>query len=240
MITKTMENEGENEGNTSTSEYMGSKSSEASEFCEDCTNPATRASEEPPQKKRRPNPSNVERASKAKVDRAIAAATEFIRENTTHLTEDEKVEVQKNIHGRKRGKEIALGDAVMHSIRDFHTWCNKDAVLSNESRLQAERIVAMATLPICDARFDNLYSKKTGVARKKLDDVRDRRANVAKHHLTEEGIFGSNREPRGRLVPWDMQNKAISFWMTQTAPRNKGAGQKAQVLTLLILNDTHV
>ena len=57
----------------------------------------------------------------------------------------------------------------------------------------------MATLPISDARFDSLYSKKTGVARKKLDDVRDRRANVAKHHLTEEGIFGSNREPRGRL-----------------------------------------
>ena len=240
MITETMKSSSENDGKTSTSEYMGSTSSEASEFCEDCTNPATRASEEPPQKKIRPNPSNVERASKAKVDRAIQAATEFIRQNTTHLTEHEKVEVQKNIHGRKRGKEIALGDAVMHSIRDFHTWCNKDAVLSNESRLQAERIVAMATLPISDARFDNLYSKKTGVARKKLDDVRDRRANVAKHHLTEEGIFGSNREPRGRLIPWDMQNKAISFWMTQTAPRNKGAGEKAQVLTLLILNDTHV
>ena len=98
----------------------------------------------------------------------------------------------------------------------------------------------MATLPISDGGFDRLYSHKTGVARKKLDDVRDRRANVVKHHLTEEGIFGSNREPRGRLVPWDMQNKAISFWMTQTAPRNKGAGQKAQVLTLIILNDTHV
>jgi hypothetical protein len=240
MIGVTMKNSSENEGNTSSSEYMGSTSSEASEFCEDCTNPATRASEEPPPKKIRRSPANVVKASQRRVDRAIAAATEFIRENTTHLTEDEKVEVQKNIHGRKRGKEIALGDAVMHSIREFHTWCNKDAVLSNESRLQAQRIVAMATLPISDAGFDNLYSKKTGVARKKLDDVRDRRANVAKHHLTEEGIFGSNREPRGRLVPWDMQNKAISFWMTQTAPRNKGAGQKAQVLTLLILNDTHV
>jgi hypothetical protein len=236
-----MENSSENEGKTSTSEYMGSKSSEASEFCEDCTNPATKASEEPPQKKIRPNPSNVERASKAKVDRAIEAATEFIRQNTTHLTQHEKVEVQNNIHGRKRGKEIALGDAVMHSIRDFHTWCNKDPVLSNESRLEAQRIVAMATLPISDARFDNLYSKKTGVARKKLDDVRDRRANVAKQHLTEEGIFGSKREPRGRLIPWYMQNKAISFWMTQTAPRNKGAGENAQVLTCVtILNDTHV
>jgi len=181
-----------------------------------------------PSKKIRPNLANVERASKAKVTRVIEAATEFIRQNTTHLTEHEKLEVQNNIHGRKRGKEIALGDAVMHSIRDFHTWCNKDPVLSNESRLQAQRIVAMATLPICDARFDRLYSKKTGVDRKKLDDVRDRRANVGKHHLTEEGIFGSKREPRGTLIPWDMQNKAISFWFDHTAPRNEGAGENCQ------------
>ena len=127
-----MENSSENEGNTSTWEYMGSKSSEASEFCEDCTNPATRASEEPPQKKIRRSPANVVKASQTRVDRVIAAAREFIRQNMTHLTENEKVDVQNNIHGRKRGKEIALGDAVMHSIRDFQTWCNKDPVLSNE------------------------------------------------------------------------------------------------------------
>ena len=148
--------------------------------------------------------------------------------------------MQNNIHGGKRAKEIALGDAVMHSIREFHTWCNKDPVLSNESRLQAQRIVGMATLPISDGGFDRLYSQKTGVARKKIEGVRDRRANVAKHHLTEEGIFGTKREPRGTFIPWDMQKEAMSFWMTQTAPRNKGAGEKAQVLTLLILNDTHV
>ena len=187
------------------------------------------------------SPQTVAATSRQRVHRAIVAARASIRQHTTHLTDNEKVEVQNNIHGRKRGKEIALGDVVMHSIREFQTWCHKDPVLSNESRLQAQRIVAMATLPVSDARFDNLYSKKTGVARKKLDDVRDRRANVAKHHLTEEGIFGSNREPRGRLIPWDMQNKAISFWFQQTAPRNKGAGENAQVLTCVtILNDTHV
>ena len=95
-------------------------------------------------------------------------------------------------------------------------------------------------MPISDGGFDRLYSQKTGVARKKIQGVRDRRANVAKHHLTEEGIFGTKREPRGTLIPWDMQKEAMNFWMTQTAPRNKGAGEKAQVLTLLILNDTHV
>ena len=83
-------------------------------------------------KKIRPNPAIVAKASQNKVDRAIAAARELIRQQTTHLTEDEKVEVQNNIHGGKRAKEIALGDAVMHSIRDFQTWCNKDPVLSNE------------------------------------------------------------------------------------------------------------
>jgi len=103
----------------------------------------------------------VAKASQNKVDRAIAAARELIRQQTTHLTEDGKVEVQNNIHGGKRAKEIALGDAVMHSIREFHTWCNKDPVLSNESRLQAQRIVGMATLPISDGGFDRLYSQKT-------------------------------------------------------------------------------
>ena len=228
------------EGNTSTSEYQGSISSEPSEFCEDYSNPPTRAPEEPPQKKMRCGPATVAATSRQRVHRAIAAARAYIRQNTTHLTDNEKVEVQNNIHGRKRSKEIALGDAVMHSIREFQTWCDKDPVLSNERRLQAQRIVAMATVPISDARLDNLYSKKTGVARKKIEAVRDRRANVAKHHLTEEGIFGTQREPRGTLIPWDMQKEAMNFWMTQTAPRNKGAGQKAQVLTLLILNDTHV
>jgi hypothetical protein len=52
----------------------------------------------------------------------------------------------------------------------------------------------MATLPMSDGRFDRLYSQKTGMDRKKIDDVRDRRANVAKHHLTDEGIFGTERE----------------------------------------------
>ena len=74
-------------------------------------------------KKIRPNPAIVAKASQNKVDRAIAAARELIRQQTTHLTEDEKVEVQNNIHGGKRAKEIALGDAVMQSIREFHTWC---------------------------------------------------------------------------------------------------------------------
>jgi len=236
-----MKSSSEEQANTSTSEYVGSTSSEASEFCEDCTNPATKASEEPPSKKMRPNPADVENASRSRVNRAIEAATELIRKTTTHLTEHEKVEVQNKIHGRKRAKEIALGDAVMHSIRDFHTWCNKDPVLSNESRLQAQRIVAMATLPLSDGRFDRLYSKKTGVARNYLDDVRDRRANVAKYHLTEEGIFGRKCEPRGTFIPWHVRERAISFWMEQTAPRNKGAGKNAQVLMCVtILNDTHV
>ena len=43
--------------------------------------------------------------------------------------------------GEKRAKQIALGDAVIESIRDFHVWCSKDPVLSNEGRLQAEKIV---------------------------------------------------------------------------------------------------
>ena len=85
-----------------------------------------------PSNKIRRSPANVVKASQTRVDRVIAAAREFIRQNMTHLTENEKVDVQNNIHGRKRGKEIALGDAVMHSIRDFQTWCNKDPVLSNE------------------------------------------------------------------------------------------------------------
>ena len=235
MITKTMETSSENEGNSSTSEYMGSESSEASEFCEDCTNPATKASEEPPNKKMRGGPPNVYHASRRKVDRAVAATREFIRQNTTHLTANEKAEVEKNIHGRKRAKEIALGDAVIGSIREFHVWCSTDPVLSNESRLRAEKIVGMATLPLCDRGLDRLYSEKTGLARKNIDNVRDRRDNVAKHHLTEEGIFGTKREGRGTCIPWELQNKAMNFWIEQTAPRNKGAGQKAQVLTLLII-----
>jgi hypothetical protein len=80
-----------------------------------------------------------------------------------------------------------------------------------------------------DGRFDRLYSQKTGVDRKKIDDVRDRRANVAKHHLTEEGMFGAERQSRGNFIPWDMQKKAMDFWMDQTAPRNKGAGEKMKV-----------
>ena len=230
-----METSSENEGNSSTSEYMGSISSEPSEFCEECSNPLTSTSEEPPNKKMRPSPSNVVNASRNKVDRAIAAARESIRQNTTHLTDNEKMEVENNIHGRKRGKEIALGDAVMQSIRDFHTWCNKDAVLSNESRMQAETIVGMATLPNSDGRFDTMYSRMTGLARKKIDKVRQRRSHVVKHHLTEEGIFGTKREPRGRVIPWEIKKKAVDFWMQQTAPRNRGAGEKAQVLAYNIL-----
>ena len=139
-----------NDGNTSTSEYEGSKSSEASEFCEDCTNPAASASQEPPNKKMRGSPPNVQDASRKKVNRAVAATTEFIRQNTTHLTANEKAQVEKNIHGRKRAKEIALGDAVIRSIREFHVWCSTDPVLSNESRLRAEKIVGMATVPFSD------------------------------------------------------------------------------------------
>ena len=187
------------EGNTSTSKYQGSKSSEPSEFCEDCSNPATSASEQPPNKKMRRGPANVEAASRRRVDRAIAATTKFIRQNTTHVTQNEKAEVQRNMHGRKRGKEIALGDAVIESIREVHVWCTTDPVLSNEGRLQAES-VGMATLPMTDRRFDRLYSQKTGVARKKIHDVRDRRANVAKHHLTKDGIFGTKREPCGTYI----------------------------------------
>ena len=177
----------------------------------------------------RRSPANTEKASRTRVDRAIAAARECIRQNTTNLSQKEKAEVERNIHGRKRGKEIALGDAVIESIREFHVWCRKDPVLSKEGRLQAERIVEMATLPMSDGRFDRLYSQKTGMDRKKIDDVRDRRGNVAKHHLTEEGIFGTQRERRGYFIPWDVQEKAMNFWLHQTAPRNKGAGEKAQV-----------
>ena len=46
----------------------------------------------------------------------------------------------------------------------------------------------------CDGRFNRLYSERTGLVRKNIDDVRDRRANVAKHHLTQEGIFGTKRK----------------------------------------------
>ena len=78
--------------------------------------------------------------------------------------------------GGKRAKQIELGDAVIESIRDFHVWCSKDPVLSNECRLQAETIVGMTTLLFCEGRFDRLYSEKTGLARKNIhvDNVRDR------------------------------------------------------------------
>jgi hypothetical protein len=224
-----MEFSSANEGNTSSSQNVGSKSSDDSEFCEDCTNPATSTPEQPPNKKMRRTSPNTEKASRSRVDRAIAATREFIRQTTTNLSQKEKAEVERNIHGRERAKEIALGDAVIESIREFHVWCRNDPVLSNEGRLQAERIVGMATLPMSDGRFDRLYSQKTGVDRKKIDDVRDRRANVAKHHLTEEGIFGADRQSRGNFIPWDMQKKAMDFWMHQTAPRNKGAGEKMKV-----------
>ena len=79
---------------------MGSISSEPSEFCEDCSNPATSASEQPLNKKMRRGPANVEAASRRRVDRAIAATTKFIRQNTTHLTH-KKAEVQNNIAGCK-------------------------------------------------------------------------------------------------------------------------------------------
>jgi hypothetical protein len=61
--------------------------------------------------------------------------------------------------------------------------------------LRAEKIVGMATLPLCDRGLDRLYSEKTGLARKNIDNVRDRRANVAKHHLahTREVDIASNR-----------------------------------------------
>jgi len=183
-----------NEGNTSSSENVGSTSSDDSEFCEDCSNPATSTQEQPPNKKMRRSSPNTEKASRSRVDRAIAATREFIRQTTTNLSQKEKAEVERNIHGRERAKEIALGDAVIESIREFHVWCRNDPVLSNEGRLQAERIVEMATLPMSDGRFDRLYSQKAGMDRKKIDDVRDRRANVAKHHLTDEGIFGTERE----------------------------------------------
>jgi len=183
-----------NEGNTSSSENVGSKSSDDSEFCEDCSNPATSTQEQPPNKKMRRSSPNTEKASRSRVDRGIAATREFIRQTTTNLSQKEKAEVEKNMHTRNRAKKIALGDAVIESIREFHVWCRNDPVLSNEGRLQAERIVEMATLPMSDGRFDRLYSQKTGMDRKKIDDVRDRRANVAKHHLTDEGIFGTERE----------------------------------------------
>jgi len=224
-----MEFSSANEGNTSSSENEGSISSDDSEFCEVCTNPARSTSEQPPNNKIRNSSANTEKVSRSRVDRAIAATREFIRQNTTNLSQKEKAEVERNMHGRKRAKQIALGDAVIESIHEFHVRCRKDPVLSNEGRLQAERIVAMATLPMSERRFDRLYSQKTGLDRKKIDDVRDRRANVAKHHLTEEGIFGTQRERRGNFIPWDIQKKAMDFWMQQTAPRNKGAGEKAQV-----------
>jgi hypothetical protein len=189
-----MEFSSRNEGNTSSSENVGSKSSDDSEFCEDCTNPATSTSEQPPNQKMRRSSANTDKASRSRVDRGIAATREFIRQTTTNLSQKEKAEVERNMHTRNRAKEIALGDAVIESIREFHVWCRNDPVLSNEGRLQAERIVEMATLPMSDGRFDRLYSQKAGMDRKKIDDVRDRRANVAKHHLTDEGIFGTERE----------------------------------------------
>lgn len=48
-------------------------------------------------------------------------------------------------------------------------------------------------LPSLDRGFDRVYSQKTGVARKKILDVRDRRANVIKHHL----IFKPITEKKG-------------------------------------------
>ena len=90
-----------NEGNTSTSDYQGGKSSEASEFSEECTQPAESASEEPPNKKMRRGPANVKAASRRRVDRAVAATREFIRQHTTHLTQNKKAEVQNNIAGCK-------------------------------------------------------------------------------------------------------------------------------------------
>ena len=100
----------------------------------------------------RRSPANVEAASRRRVDQAIEATTEFIRQKTTHLTQKEKAEVYTNLHGRKLAKEIALGDAVIESIRDFHVWCTKDPVLNNEGRLQAETIVGMATIAIVRQR----------------------------------------------------------------------------------------
>jgi hypothetical protein len=52
------------------------------------------------------------------------------------------------MHTRNRAKEIALGDAVIESIREFHVWCRNDPVLSNEGRLQADKIVGSATFSV--------------------------------------------------------------------------------------------
>jgi hypothetical protein len=71
----------------------------------------------------RRSPANVEATSRRRVDRAIEATTECIRQKTTHLTQKEKAGVYANLHGRKLAKEIALGDAVIESICDFHVWC---------------------------------------------------------------------------------------------------------------------
>ena len=141
-----MEFSSRNEGNTSSSENVGSKSSDDSEFCEDCTNPATSTSEQPPNQKMRRSSANTDKASRSRVDRGIAATREFIRQTTTNLSQKEKAEVERNMHTRNRAKEIALGDAVIESIREFHVWCRNDPVLSNEGRLQAERIVEMAEM----------------------------------------------------------------------------------------------
>ena len=61
------------EGNTSTSEYQGSISSEPSEFCEDYSNPPTRAPEEPPQKKMRCGPATVAATTQPRPDKGCIA-----------------------------------------------------------------------------------------------------------------------------------------------------------------------
>lgn len=84
----------------------------------------------------------------------------------------------------------------------------------------------MATLPIADKRFDRLYSRMTGLARKNIDKVRHRRAHVVKHHLTEEGIFGTKRECRGRVIPWEMKKKALNSGCSKQLQGTEAKGRK--------------
>jgi hypothetical protein len=58
----------------------------------------------------------VEDVSRKRVDRSAAATREFIRQMTTHLTQNKNAEIEKNTHGRKRVNEITVGDAVIESI----------------------------------------------------------------------------------------------------------------------------
>lgn len=83
-----LQNSSGNEGNTLTSEYQGSKSSEPSEFCEDCTNPTASASEQPRTKKS-VLPTWRMLPEKGWIEPLVAATREFRRQKTTHLTQNE-------------------------------------------------------------------------------------------------------------------------------------------------------